>query len=98
MDRINSAVVAAILGSLVWLYARSRDQESLDNMAIPVHIQVAPGQSEHYDLEVTGPSQVMVSFSGPPSRMRELRHQIQQGELVVRMPLTVPEDRQHESR
>lgn len=98
MDRLNSAVVAVILGALIWLYARSRDQESLDNMAIPVHIQVAPGQAEHYDLEVTGPAQVMVSFSGTPSRMRELRHQIQQGDLVVRLPLAVPEDRQHESR
>lgn len=98
MDRLNSAVVAVILGFLVWLYARSRDQEGLDNIPIPVRIQVAPGQAEHYDLEVTGPAQVLVSFSGPPSRMRELRSLIQQGELIVRLPLTVPEDRQQESR
>jgi hypothetical protein len=98
MDRLNSAIIAVILGGLVWLYARSRDQETLDNMPIPVQIQVAPGQAEHYDLEVTGPSQVLVSFSGTPSRMRELRHQIQAGELVVRLSLTVPEDRQQESR
>ena len=37
-DRLISLAVAIILGFLVWLYARSRDQEMLDNVPIPVQI------------------------------------------------------------
>jgi hypothetical protein len=98
MDRLISAAVAVILGFLVWLYARSRDQELLDNVPIPVHISLAPGQVEQYDLEVTGPSQVLASFAGPPSRMRELRSLLQKGGLRVQVSLTVPQDRQNEGR
>jgi len=98
MDRLISAAVAVVLGFLVWLYARSRDQEMLDNVPVPVQIVLAPGQAEHYDLEVTGPAQVAASFAGPPSRMRELRNQLQKGGLKVQVVLTVPQDRQRESR
>src|SRR5262249_43991395 len=48
--------------------------------------------------EVTGPSQVVMAFSGPPARIRELRGLLQRGELRVDIILTVPEDRQSESR
>ncbi len=98
MDRLISAGVAVVLGFLVWLYARSRDQEMLDNVPIPVQIALAPGQAEQYDLEVTGPAQVAASFTGPPSRMRELRGLLQKGGLKVQVTLTVPPDRQRESR
>lgn len=98
IDRLISAVVAVVLGFLVWLYARSRDQEMLDNVPIPVQIVLAPGQAEQYDLEVTGPPQVVASFTGPPSRMRELRGLLQRGELSVQSMLTVPPDRLNESR
>lgn len=97
-DRIVSALVALSLAFLVWLYVRSRDQEMLDNVLIPVQISLAPGQSEHYELELNGPSQVAVSFSGPPSRIRELRGILQRGELQVETTVTVPEDRLDESR
>src|SRR6516162_1238344 len=96
-DRLISAAVALILGFLVWLYARSRDQEMLDNVPIPVTIRLAPHQAEQYDLEVTGQSQVMASFSGPPPRMRELRGMFQRGELRVEKNLTVADDRQQET-
>jgi hypothetical protein len=96
-DRLISASVALILGFLVWLYARSRDQEMLDNVPIPVTILLAPNQAEQYDLEVTGQAQAIASFAGPPSRMRELRGQLQRGELRVQKTLMVPEDRQGES-
>jgi hypothetical protein len=92
-DRLISAVIALCLAFLVWLYARSRDQETLDNVPIPVQMALAPGQADQYDLEVTGPSQVLASFMGPPSRMRELRDWLQQGTLKVQATLTVPEDR-----
>jgi hypothetical protein len=97
VDRSISTLVALSLAFLVWLYARSRDQEMLDNIPIPVEIALAPGQAENYDLEVTGPSQIPVSFTGPPSRIRELRGWLQRGEMRVRVTLTVPEDRQTDS-
>jgi hypothetical protein len=38
-----------------------------------------------------------VSFTGPPSRIKELRGLLQRGELHVNVTLTVPEDHQRES-
>ena len=98
IDRILSSLVALSLAFLVWLYARSRDQEMLDNVPVPVQISLAPGQASQYDLEVTGPAHVPVSFTGPPSRVRELRLMLQHGELHVDYTLAVPEDRQNEAR
>ena len=69
VDRLISLLVALCLAFLVWLYARSRDQEILDNIPIPVHINLTPSQADRYDLEVTGSSQVPFIFTGPPSRM-----------------------------
>jgi hypothetical protein len=97
-DRVLSFLVALSLAFLAWLYLRSRDQEMLDNVPIPVQIELAAGQAEHYDLEVSGSSQVPVSFSGPPSRIRELRKILQRGELHVETVLTVPDDRLQEAR
>ena len=57
-DRFFSGVLALSLAFLVWLYARGREQEAIDNVPIPVQLTLAPGQEDHYDLEVTGPSQV----------------------------------------
>lgn len=98
LDRFLSCLVALSLAVLIWLYARSRDQEMLDNVPIPVSIALAPHQAEQYLLEVSGPSQIPVSFSGPPGRIRELRSMLQRGELHVGITLTVPEDLQNESR
>jgi hypothetical protein len=97
-DRLISLAVSIILGFLVWLYARSRDQEMLDNLPIPVTITLAAHQADQYDLEVNGPSQITASFSGPPSRIRELRAQLQRGELRIEKTLAVPESHQAESR
>src|SRR5262249_45207806 len=85
------------LAFLVWLYARSRDQEVLDNVPVPVQITLARPQADQYSLEVPDPCQVPVSFSGPPSRIKELRGLLQRGELHVNVTLTVPEDHQRES-
>jgi hypothetical protein len=95
-DRLISLAVALSLALLVWLYARSRDQEVLDNVPIPVQIALPPGQAEHYCLEVNGPSQVPMSFTGPPSRIRALRGMLQRGELQVQITLTVPEEHSEE--
>src|SRR5581483_6299720 len=96
-DRLISFLVALSLAFLVWLYARSRDQETLD-VQVAVQINLAPAHYGQYELEVNGPSQVPVSFSGPPSRMRELRGMLQRGELRVDFTLSVPDDRQADSR
>ena len=97
-DRIVSMLVALSLALLVWLYARSRDQETLDNVPVPVQITLAAGQAEHYNVELTGPSQVMVSFIGAPPRIRDVQAMLQRQELLVTLTLTVPEERLSEPR
>jgi hypothetical protein len=98
LDRLISAVVALSMAFLVWLYMRSRDQEILDNVPVPVQVVLAANQEDQYDLEVTGPSQIPVSFTGSPSRLREVRNLLQHGELRIQIPLTVPTERLEESR
>lgn len=97
-DRLISSLVALSLASLVWLYMRSRDQEMLDNVQVPVSVSVSPGQRTQYELEVDGPTQVPVSFSGPPSRIREVRSLLQRGELRVAVTVSVPADSLEEAR
>jgi hypothetical protein len=97
LDQLLSFLVAFSLAFLVWLYARSRDQETLDNIPIPVQITLPASQSANFALEVSGPSQVLVSFTGPPPRIRELRALLQRGELAVDITTLVPEERQGES-
>ena len=98
IDRMLSLAVALSLALLVWLYARSRDQEVLDNVPVPVQVTLAAEQAEHYSLELTGPNHVMVSFTGPPLRVREVQGMIQHGELQVVLPFTVPAEHLSESR
>ena len=82
-DRLTSALIALSLAILVWLYARNRDQEMVDNVPVPVQIVLSPTQAEQYDLEVAGPSQVVASFAGPPSRIRELRSWLQPSRIAA---------------
>jgi hypothetical protein len=97
VDRVLSFLVALSLAFLVWLYARSREQEILDNVSLPVDVSLTASQADQYSLEVTGTSQVAVSFSGPPARVRELRGMLQRGEMRVAMRVTVPDDRLQDS-
>jgi hypothetical protein len=90
--------VAVSLALLVWLYARSREQETLDNVAVPVQVVLVPRQAEQYDLELTGSSQVVLSFSGPPARIRELQGMLQRKELHPAKTITVPDERLKEAR
>lgn len=96
-DRLISSLVAIVLAFLVWLYVRSRDQQMLDNVPIPVQFTLAPGLEDHYELEVLGPSQVPVSFTAPLSRVRELRHLLRLGALRVELALSVPDEHLAES-
>jgi hypothetical protein len=94
---ILESLVALTLAFLVWLYARSRHQDSLDQVPIPVQIALAPALAGQYDIEVSGPSRVLVSFTGPASCMRELRDKLQSGGVRVNLTVSVPEDRQVDS-
>lgn len=97
IDRFISALVALSLASLIWLYVRSRDQDTLDNVPVPVQITLAGGLTDQYDLDLPDPCQILASFSGPPSRIRDVRNLLHQGELRVEITLTVPENLQNES-
>ncbi len=90
-------LVALGLAVLVWLYTRSRDRDTLDQVAIPVQIQLGPAYAGQYDLEVHGSSRVITSFTGPPARLRELRRQLQRGQVRASFTLAVPEERQNDS-
>jgi hypothetical protein len=91
------ALVALSLAFLVWLYTRTREQATLDDVPIPVQITLAAGTAANYELEINGSSRVPLSFSGPASRIRELRQQIQRGLVQVAVTLAVPEERQKDS-
>jgi hypothetical protein len=94
---IMESLVALSLAFLVWLYARSRHQDTLDQVPIPVQIALAPALAGQYDVEVSGSCRVLVSFTGPASCMRELRDKLQSGGVRVNLSVTVPEERQGDS-
>jgi hypothetical protein len=98
LDRLLSPLVSVALALLVWLYARSRDPETLDSVPIPVRVTLPSGEAGRYLLEATGPGYVPASFTGPPSRIRELRDLLQRGELAVHLTATIPPDWRGESR
>jgi hypothetical protein len=91
-------LVALCLAFLVWLYTRGRDYgETLDMIPVPVNFTLTAGTAPHYELEIHGSNRVLVSFTGPPSRIKEVRRQLQRGTLQIALNLTVPEERQHET-
>ena len=95
IDRLISCLMALSLAFLSWLYVRSRDQETLDNVPVPVRISLA--QPDQYEMDVPDPCHIVASFSGPPSRMRELRNMLHHGEMLVEITLPVAETMQNES-
>lgn len=98
MDRILSLVIAISLALLIWLYTRSREQEMLDNVSIPVEIVLSPRQADLYSLEQPDKHHVTVSFTGPPTRIRELQLLLQHQEVHVVKTITVPDERLNDSR
>lgn len=97
IDRLISALIALSMAFLVWMYVRSRELDTLDNVPVPVKINLATGLADQYDLDVPDPCHVYASFTGPPSRIRELRAMLHHGELRVEISLTIPENLQNES-
>src|SRR5262249_22566049 len=55
---ILDLLVASCLAILVWLYMRSRGQETLEQVPIPVQVQLAANQRDQFDLQVSAPSRV----------------------------------------
>ena len=99
IDRLVSCLMAVSLALLIWLYARSREQETLDTVPVPVEVVLSTRQGEQFSLEVpAGKGQVSVTFSGPPQRLRELQMMIQRKELHVVKTISVPDERLGESR
>src|SRR5262245_61173697 len=90
-------LVALCLAFLVWLYARSRSQEALDMVAIPVQFYLAPGTEGNYDLEIDKANRVRASFTGPPSAIREVLAMLQRGTVCASVTLAVPEERQKDN-
>jgi hypothetical protein len=98
-DRILTPIIALGLAFLVWMYTRSRDQESIDNWPIPVEIDVNSSQAASYEPpETVGAREVKVSFIGPPSGIRELRNMLRRGEVRLIKTITVPPDRENEPK
>src|SRR5438046_8574001 len=95
IDRFITCLMALSLAFLIWLYVRSRDQDTLDN--VPVPVKVALTQPDQYDLDLPDPCHITASFSGPPSRIRELRSMLHRGELVVELTLNPADNLQNES-
>jgi hypothetical protein len=87
-------LVAISLAFLVWLYTYSRGHETIDLVSIPVQITLAPGTAGNYELDIPGGNRIPVSFSGPQSRLRDLRTLLQRGAVQANVPVAVPEDRQ----
>jgi hypothetical protein len=85
-------LVAVSLALLAWIYTRSREESSLDHIEVPVKLTLAPGIAGKYELQINGTSRIPMSFTGPPAHMRELRRQIQRGQLQVNLQVSVSEE------
>ncbi len=90
-------IVAGCLAFIVWMYMHSRANQTLEHTQIPVTVQLAPSQRDHFALELPNVPKVTLSFSGPSSRMRELKKKLYRGQIQAIVPYTVPEDKQKES-
>jgi YbbR domain-containing protein len=90
-------LVSVCLACLVWLYLHNRARNSIDHVAVPVEVQLATHQRDHFVLEISESRTVLVSFTGPHSRIREIRRKLQRGMLKANLTLTVPEGKRTEA-
>jgi hypothetical protein len=85
-------LVALSLAFLVWLYAHSRAQDFIDRVQVPVQIQLAASHRDQYLLETSTSPSVTVSFTGPSSRIRELRRKLQRGLVQASVTLNLADE------
>jgi len=97
-DRFLTAALAFALALFVWLYARSRERETLDNISIPVTVRLAPGLADSYRLESPAAAQVRASFTGPTNRLREVQDAVSRNEMTVGIDYSIPEDQLERNR
>lgn len=97
-DRLLTGSLAFALALFVWLYARSRERETLDNISIPVTVRLAPGLADSYRLESPAAGQVRVTFAGPTNRLREVQEAISRNEIGVAIDYSIPEDQVDRNR
>src|ERR1019366_6480313 len=90
-------VVSVCLACLVWLYTHNRARNSIDRVAVPVQVQLAAHQRDQFALELSEQRTVLASFSGPHSRIREVRRNLQRGLLKATLTLTIPEEKKVEA-
>jgi hypothetical protein len=90
-------LVSVCLASLVWLYIHNRASNLIDHAPVPVQVQLAANQRDQFVLEIPETRTVMVSFTGPHSRIREIRRKLQRGLLKANVTLTVPEEKKTEA-
>ena len=62
---VLEVLVALSLAFLIWLYARSRDQDTLDDAPIPVQIGLAPG--------TLGEEVLVLREQEPPQQRRSIQ-------------------------
>lgn len=91
-DRVFTPLIALGLGFLVWLYIRSRD-EAVYEPEIPVQVHLASTHQDLFVLERSELPPVPITFTGPPSRIREVRTLFREGSLRIVQTLTIPDER-----
>lgn len=89
-DRIATPIIAVGLAFLVWLYIRTRDQETLEKN-VPVVFRLASNQKEMFEFTGEGKTELPVTFTGPPSRLREVQALLSRGQISMVRTVTVPE-------
>ncbi|HQR44145.1 MAG TPA: hypothetical protein PLX97_15725, partial [Gemmatales bacterium] len=87
---VITPVIALGLAFLVWVYLRSRDQE-VQSYPIPVEVSLDPQQADRFSFDSKPENQtVRVKFYGLPSRLREVKDQVESHALVIRQIVRVP--------
>jgi hypothetical protein len=94
---VAEVLIACCLAFIVWMYLHSRAQQTMEHMQIPVVVQLAPSQRDHFLIETPTVPKATVSFSGPSSRMRELKKKLFRGQIQAIVQYTVLDDKQKES-
>jgi hypothetical protein len=89
-------LIAFCMACLVWFYIHHRARSSLEQVSIPVQVQLAAHQQEDFALELSQRS-ITVSFSGPYSRIREVRRKLQRRLLKAVLTLNIPAEKYNES-
>ncbi len=90
-------LVSACLACLVWLYTHNRARTSIDQVSVPVQVQLAAHQRDLFVLDLPESSTVLVSFIGTQARIREVRRKLQRGILRANATVTIPDFKKTEA-